>query len=137
IKKYLTMTNIEEIIYSVDRPNINMKVEMLNDQIEKRERLLQLVQYLQKPGIIYFSSKRMAEETANELIREGIKGVAAYHGGMEQEQRILIQQQFLYGQLQIVCATSAFGMGINKNDIRFIIHYHLPGQIESYLQEIG
>lgn len=137
IKKYLTMTNLQEFNYSVDRPNISMTVEKLGNQLEKRERLLQLVQYLQKPGIIYFSSKRMAEETANELIREGIKGVAAYHGGMEQEQRILIQQQFLYGQLQIICATSAFGMGINKNDIRFIIHYHMPGQIESYLQEIG
>ena len=61
----------------------------------------------------------------------------AYHGGMEQEQRILIQQQFIYGQLDIICATSAFGMGINKENIRFIIHYHLPLQIESYLQEIG
>ena len=68
---------------------------------------------------------------------KGIEGVAAYHGGMEQEQRILIQQQFLFGQLNIICATSAFGMGINKDNIRFIIHFHLPNQIESYLQEIG
>ena len=92
---------------------------------------------LTKPGIVYFSSKRLAEETADYLRSQGIEGVAAYHGGMEQEQRILIQQQFLFGQLNIICATSAFGMGINKENIRFVIHYHLPNQIESYLQEIG
>ena len=52
-------------------------------------------------------------------------------------QEYLIQQQFLYGQLDIICATSAFGMGINKDNIRFVIHYHMPQQMESYLQEIG
>src|SRR6185437_11113716 len=77
------------------------------------------------------------DETADYLSEKGINGVAAYHSGMEQEQRILIQQQFLHGQLNIICATSAFGMGINKENIRFIIHFHMPGQIESYIQEIG
>jgi ATP-dependent DNA helicase RecQ len=72
------------------------------------------------------------------LLKEnGIRKVMAYHGGMDQEQRVLIQQQFIQGQLDIICATSAFGMGVNKDNIRFIIHYHMPMQIESYLQEIG
>ena len=61
----------------------------------------------------------------------------AYHGGMDQESRILIQQQFLHNQLDIICATSAFGMGINKENIRFVIHFHMPQNMESYLQEIG
>lgn len=65
------------------------------------------------------------------------KKVGVYHGGMEQDERILIQQQFLFNELEIICATSAFGMGINKNDIRFVVHFHPPGQMESYLQEIG
>ena len=79
----------------------------------------------------------MAEQAAQLLKIKGLEKVAAYHGGMDQESRILIQQQFLMNQLEVICATSAFGMGINKENIRFVIHFHMPGQIESYLQEIG
>ncbi len=127
----------EEIVHSVDRPNITITVEKVVNSSRKLERLSELVKALKGPGIIYFSSKRLAEQTAAFLHEQGIKKVMAYHGGMEQEQRILIQQQFLYGQLDVICATSAFGMGINKENIRFIIHYHMPLQMESYLQEIG
>ncbi|MBR8646079.1 hypothetical protein KEH51_25865 [[Brevibacterium] frigoritolerans] len=67
----------------------------------------------------------------------GIDSVNYYHGGMEQEQRMLIQQQFISGQLKIICATSAFGMGVNKSDVRYVIHYHIPSTMEAYLQEIG
>jgi ATP-dependent DNA helicase RecQ len=74
---------------------------------------------------------------ASLLAEKGITRAMAYHGGLDQEQRILIQQQFIHGQLDIICATSAFGMGVNKENIRFIIHYHMPMQMESYLQEIG
>ncbi|MBS4199535.1 ATP-dependent DNA helicase RecQ [Bacillus sp. FJAT-49732] len=137
IKQYLHLYKPKEFIYSVDRPNISLVVEKLENHLEKKQRLVELISFLKKPGVIYFSSKRLAEETADFLRQNGFHDTAAYHGGMEQEQRILIQQQFLYGQMNIICATSAFGMGINKNNIRFIIHYHVPGQIESYLQEIG
>ncbi len=137
IVKHLHLTNYEQFIYTVDRPNISMTVEEVETYEMKKERLVELVQILQKPGIIYFSSKRLAEEMVHFLREEGVRNVAAYHGGMEQEQRILIQQQFLYDQLDVVCATSAFGMGINKANIRYVIHFHLPSQLESYLQEIG
>src|SRR5690625_4135723 len=63
--------------------------------------------------------------------------IAFYHGGMEQIDRISIQQQFMNDQLDVICCTSAFGMGINKLDIRIVVHYHVPSQIESYIQEIG
>ena len=66
-----------------------------------------------------------------------MNSVAYYHGGMEQDQRMLIQQQFISGQLRIICATSAFGMGVNKSDVQFVIHFHLPSTMESYVQEIG
>ncbi len=79
----------------------------------------------------------MAEQASDYLQNKGISRVMAYHGGMDQESRILIQQQFLHNQLDIICATSAFGMGINKENIRFVIHFHMPQQMESYLQEIG
>ncbi|MDP4162917.1 MAG: ATP-dependent DNA helicase RecQ [Bacillota bacterium] len=133
----LCIDEIIKIEESVDRKNIALNVEVLNDFSEKTNRMLELVKQLQKPGIIYFSSKKVADQTAALLAENRIGRVMAYHGGMDQEQRILVQQQFLNGQLDIVCATSAFGMGINKEDIRFVIHYHMPMQLESYLQEIG
>jgi ATP-dependent DNA helicase RecQ len=137
ILKYLHLQDAKQWIFSVDRANIAMSVQYCESQKEKLLLLLDIARKIQKPGIIYFSSKKAAEETAFWLEKEGIEKVGVYHGGMEQEERILIQQQFLFNQLHIICATSAFGMGINKNDIRFVIHFHPPGQMESYLQEIG
>ncbi|RDI42955.1 RecQ family ATP-dependent DNA helicase [Falsibacillus pallidus] len=124
-------------VFSVDRPNIGLIVQKVPSFQEKTNRLLQLVHDLQGPGIIYFSSKKIADETAMLIRQENNERVAAYHGGLDQEQRILIQQQFLYGQLDIICATSAFGMGINKENVRYVIHFHMPPTLESYLQEIG
>ncbi len=124
-------------IYSVDRPNISLVVEKLDSFSDKRERILSYVKKLKNPGVIYFSSKKMTEEMASFLQSNGVNSVAYYHGGMEQEDRILIQQQFLSDQINIICATSAFGMGINKENIRFVLHYHMPSNLESYLQEIG
>ncbi|MGG0716658.1 RecQ family ATP-dependent DNA helicase [Robertmurraya massiliosenegalensis] len=137
IVKALHLHSWEEHIFSVDRPNIAIKVEEVKAPEEKEQRLLDLVSSMQGPGIIYFSSRKRAEAIVERLKSEGIARVMAYHGGMDQESRILIQQQFIHGQLEIICATSAFGMGVNKEDIRFVIHYHMPLQIESYLQEIG
>ncbi|KAB2338357.1 RecQ family ATP-dependent DNA helicase [Cytobacillus depressus] len=133
----LSLDNWKEFIYSVDRPNISLSVEAVDSFPEKTERLIELVNKLEGPGIIYFSSKKMSEQMASLLRERGVQDIAAYHGGMEQESRILIQQQFIQGQLNIICATSAFGMGINKENIRYIIHFHMPLQLESYLQEIG
>jgi ATP-dependent DNA helicase RecQ len=137
IKKILQMRDCEEIVHSADRPNISLAIKKVSSYQEKMETLLDVVSSFEQPGIIYFSSKKMAEETAEWLKQKGMHKTAYYHGGMEQEQRILIQQQFLHGQLDIICATSAFGMGVNKADIRFVIHFHLPSSAEAYLQEIG
>ncbi|MDQ0213728.1 ATP-dependent DNA helicase RecQ [Oikeobacillus pervagus] len=137
ILHYLELDKVKEWIYTVDRPNIALSIEKMTSQKEKLSKLLHYVQRLEKPGIIYFSSKKIAEEITNYLMENGVSNVATYHADIEQEERILIQQQFLYGELDIICATSAFGMGINKENIRFILHYHLPSQLESYVQEIG
>jgi ATP-dependent DNA helicase RecQ len=136
IVRLLELDTVDEWLFSVDRPNIAITVEELDHFEAKTERLIHLVSNLKKPGIVYFTSKKMAEEMAALLKQKDIQA-DAYHGGMEQEQRLLIQQQFLYGQLDVICATSAFGMGINKPDIRFVIHFHMPQQMESYIQEIG
>lgn len=137
IKRSLNLEEVEEIIYSVDRSNIAINIEELIHTQEKMEKLLAHIQVLDGQGIVYFSSKKLAEQTATFLKERASKRIMAYHGGMSQEDRILVQQQFQTGQLDVICATSAFGMGINKVDIRFVIHFHMPTQLESYLQEIG
>ncbi|TXC93321.1 ATP-dependent DNA helicase RecQ [Metabacillus litoralis] len=126
-----------EYIYSINRSNISLSVEKLSTMNEKITRIVELVQNLKGPGVIYCSSRLWTEKLAQILMDSGVGDVGYYHGGMDQEQRILIQQQFLYNQLKIVCCTNAFGMGVNKQNIRYVIHFHFPSQIESYMQEIG
>jgi ATP-dependent DNA helicase RecQ len=137
IQKYLRMQSTVLHINSVDRPNIALKVERFERNLEKRERLLELVGQLRSPGIVYFSSRTKAEEVCTFLQENNVERAAFYHAGLTQEQRILIQQQFLMDQLDVICCTSAFGMGINKTNVRYVIHYHQPTQLESYVQEIG
>lgn len=136
IKFHLQIADAKEFIFSIDRPNIALVVEKLSVQAEKQERLFELVKHLQGPGIIYFSSKKMADHYAERFQKKGMR-VASYHSEIDQEQRILLQQQFLYGELDLICATSAFGMGVNKEDVRYCIHFHPPVDLESYFQEIG
>ncbi|MFC0271566.1 RecQ family ATP-dependent DNA helicase [Metabacillus herbersteinensis] len=130
-------TSSKEYISSIDRPNIAISIEKVEFIDEKVDRVLQLASTLKGPGLIYCSSRKWTEKLVHILQKKGVQDVAFYHGGMEQEQRILIQQQFLYEQLKIVCCTNAFGMGVDKSNIRFVIHFHFPSQIESYVQEIG
>ncbi|MCM3766529.1 ATP-dependent DNA helicase RecQ [Neobacillus niacini] len=133
----LGLSNVTKVESSVDRPNIAICIEELADYHEKEARILDLVQQLEKPGVIYFTSKKAAEQMAALLVEKEICQAGYYHGGMDPSTRVLIQEQFIHNQLEVICATSAFGMGINKENIRFVIHYHMPMQIESYLQEIG
>lgn len=137
IAEKLHLEDWNEVVYSVDRPTISLAVEFATTFQDKLDRTVELVKYLRGPGIIYFSSKKVAEQTAALMREKGIKNAMAYHGGLDSESRVLIQQQFINGQLDVVCATSAFGMGINKENVRYVIHFHMPMQIESYLQEIG
>ncbi|RXJ03902.1 ATP-dependent DNA helicase RecQ [Anaerobacillus alkaliphilus] len=134
----LALKNYQTHIYSIDRPNIAMVVSKVSNNLpEKLEELVTLVRNLQGPGIIYVSTRKWAEDISTILLNKGIKRVAPYHGGMSNEDRLLIQQQFINDELQLICCTSAFGMGVNKPNIRFVIHFHYPTQLESYLQEIG
>ncbi|WP_042355235.1 RecQ family ATP-dependent DNA helicase [Bacillus rubiinfantis] len=133
----LGLVRVTKVEATVNRPNIGFYVEKLADYHYKEQRVIELVSKLEKPGIIYFSSKKAAEHMANLLVEAQICQASAYHGGLEQDTRILIQQQFIHNQLDVICATSAFGMGVNKENVRFVIHYHMPMQMESYLQEIG
>ncbi|WP_249871891.1 RecQ family ATP-dependent DNA helicase [Oceanobacillus saliphilus] len=130
--------NMHKRIYPMDRENIAFCMEEVTDDVEKNERIIQLFKQFKIPALIYFTSRAVAEKTA-EILSTHLpeNNIAFYHGGMEQLDRISIQQQFMNGQLDIICCTSAFGMGINKSNIRLIVHYHLPLQLESYIQEVG
>ncbi len=133
----LGITDVAQVVSTVDRPNISIFVEMMSTYEEKLEKLCSLITQFSGSGIIYFSSKKGTESVCEYLQSRGLNSVAYYHGGMEQDQRMLIQQQFISGQLRVICATSAFGMGVNKSDVQFVIHFHLPSTMESYVQEIG
>lgn len=136
-KLQLNQGKYTEWVYSVDRPNIALSTIFFENQKEKEQQLIETVKQQQKPGIIYFSSKKKADEISALLATELHLKVASYHGDVSTTDRMKLQQQFLHDEIEVICATSAFGMGINKGNIRFVLHYHLPSNIEAYLQEIG
>lgn len=121
----------------VDRPNIFLHNEQLPDENTKRQRLKTFVQTIKGPGIVYFTSRKLATSMAEWLSTETKLNVVAYHAGMDAISRYRVQQQFMQGDIDVIAATSAFGMGIDKEDVRFVIHYHLSNDLASYLQEIG
>lgn len=125
-------------IFPMDRENIAFNVcEVENDQ-EKLTEIVHILSDHHVPTLIYFSSRRATEgisQTLSTMLPE--KRISFYHGGMDRHDRISIQQQFMNDQLDIICCTNAFGMGIDKDNIRLVIHYHFPAQLESYIQEVG
>ncbi|KRN29440.1 ATP-dependent DNA helicase, RecQ family protein [Lactobacillus selangorensis] len=136
-KLRLSPATTKQIIYSIDRPNIYLATQEVADDAEKQQVLLAFVKHCQKPGIIYFSSRQRSEEIAALLHDKLQLRTAFYHGEVDTQDRFRIQQQFMQGQLDVICATNAFGMGINKANVRFVVHYHPPLSLEAYAQEIG
>ncbi len=137
IEVQLSLKKPKIFISSFDRPNLSLDVRSdRGDEIRKRE-LFQIVQSRrQSSGIIYCSTRKTTEELAFKFKEAGFP-CGSYHAGMSLKDRNKIQDQFLSGHLPLVCATIAFGMGIDKPDIRYVIHYNLPRNMESYYQEIG
>lgn len=142
VKKDIVQTlkrpNIIKHIHPIDRTNIAFTVKKVSNDNEKIEAIIKLLHQRRIPTIIYFSSRVKTEEIADSLTRKlPHHRIAFYHGGMDQNDRVIVQQQFMNDQLDVICCTSAFGMGIDKSNIRLVIHYHMANQIESYIQEIG
>lgn len=138
IVNHFSQIEFTKHIYPIDRDNISLIVEQLESRSEKDDYLVHLFERWSVPTIIYFTSRKESERVAR-LLSETFShlSVSYYHGELETGERILIQEQFLENQIDIICATSAFGMGIDKDNIRLIIHYHIPTQLESFIQEIG
>lgn len=118
------------------RPNLNLLVEPVRGQ-DKRRRLVEwMSERPGQPGIVYVTLQKTAEHIAEHLGRNGIQA-EAYHAGLPNDQREAIQKRFMAGQSNCIVATIAFGMGIDKSDIRNVVHFDLPKSIENYSQEIG
>lgn len=128
----LLLDSPKEWLFSMDRPNIALIVEQTADKLAVVRKILS---QQTSSGIIYCATRKQVEFLYHELVSEF--SIGYYHGGLENNQRRMLQQQFLDNQLQFLIATNAFGMGINKADVHLIIHYELPDSLENYLQEIG
>jgi len=137
IVKNLSLNNPEILISSFNRTNLYYEVQ---PKIKKDLTVKSIVKYISghkgKSGIIYTLNRKTTEELADLLVANNIKAVA-YHAGLDQKLRADRQDQFLNEDVQVIVATIAFGMGIDKPDIRFVIHYNIPKSIENYYQETG
>src|SRR5262249_848003 len=161
ISEQLGLTDPSFLVAGVDRPNLALRVVHVSTDKEKPETVKRTtntrgahgsrvrrgatdgegrqggrVRSQGGSGIIYTATRKSVEQLAAKLKMAGLS-VEPYHGGMGELERTRAQDSFMNGRLQAIVATNAFGMGIDKRDIRFVIHYHIPGSIEAYYQEVG
>jgi ATP-dependent DNA helicase RecQ len=133
----LGMSDPKTVVWGFDRPNIWLGVERCPDEQTKHRLLLQRVQDAPKPGIVYVATQNHAEELCRDLREEVNVNAVFYHGGMKKAERDAAQDAFMTDQADVVVATNAFGMGIDKPDVRFVIHYDVSEALDAYYQEVG
>jgi len=137
IIEQLSLRDPRAFVSGFDRPNLSIGVVHTERDREKFARIRQLAdQYANQSGIVYTSTRKSVEQLTQKL-KAARLSVVGYHAGMPDEERVRAQDDFMAGREQMIVATNAFGMGIDKPDIRFVVHFHLPGSIEAYYQEIG
>jgi ATP-dependent DNA helicase RecQ len=125
-----------ELITGFERPNLTLSVERCRGREEKRQALERLVREVGLPGIVYAATRKSVDLWGGILAELGLR-TARYHAGLTDEERTRAQDDFVAGRVDVIVATNAFGMGVDKADIRFVVHAELPGSIEAYYQEVG
>lgn len=136
IIQQLGLTQPQTFVSGFDRPNLSIEVVHTEKEKEKISRIRRLAKNTEGSGIVYASTRKSVEQVGRELKNAGLT-VSTYHAGMSDGVRVKAQDDFMSGRTQMIVATNAFGMGIDKPDIRFVAHYQIPGSIEAYYQEIG
>jgi len=137
VVEQLRLKSPKTFVAGFSRPNLHYSVLSAPSEAQKSKILLDFLQETPGSGIIYCSTRKRCEEVAETAAKSGDRKTCVYHGGMEMEDRRRRQEDFMQGRAQIVAATNAFGMGIDKPDVRFVVHYNIPGSVEAYYQEAG
>ena len=123
-------------IAGFERPNLSFAITRVFNNASRNQRLLELIHQCKGPAIVYAASRKATEQITGLLDREGIEA-RTYHAGLDHDERIATQEAFMSDDVRVIASTNAFGMGIDKPDIRLIVHYQMPGSIEAYYQEAG
>jgi ATP-dependent DNA helicase RecQ len=137
ILKVLELRDPEVFVTGFDRPNLRVDVEPCHSKRDKDLLVVDLIRSGPLPAIVYCATRKSVDRVSEALREAGVRGVERYHGGMGSEARTRVQDDFMAGRVQVVAATNAFGMGIDKEDLRLVVHYEVPRTLEAYYQEIG
>ncbi|MFL5886475.1 MAG: helicase-related protein, partial [Thermoleophilaceae bacterium] len=124
------------LVRGFNRENIWLGVETFRRERDKKEALIERVHETEKPGIVYVATRKRAEEVARELADAGLSA-AAYHAGLRATERAATQEAFMNDHLDVIVATTAFGMGVDKANVRFVFHYEISESVDSLYQELG
>ncbi len=136
IAERLAMRDPRLVVSGFDRPNIHLAARAFGREVDKRDAVLAAVAAAAPPGILYVATRKHAEDLAAALLARGARAVA-YHAGMRAADRDAVQAAFMSGDTPIIVATCAFGMGVNKPDVRFVFHYDVSESLDAYWQEVG
>ena len=136
IARQLGMQEPVEIVTGFERPNLTLSVEPARTRADKIRALDRLLRDPGPPGIVYAATRKNVDLWADHLEERGLHA-GRYHGGLPDDERERVQDAFLAGRLDVIAATNAFGMGVDKADLRFVVHADVPGSLESYYQEVG
>ena len=136
IVRQLNLKDAVELVAGFERPNLTLMVEFCRNRAEKAKSLERILEKVGPPGIVYVATRKNAEAWTDFLRARGLEA-ETYHGGLGDLERRRAQDRFLSGKVPVIAATNAFGMGVDKADIRFVAHADLPGSVEAYYQEVG
>ncbi|MFB6262278.1 MAG: helicase-related protein, partial [Bradymonadaceae bacterium] len=133
----LGMPDAEIVVSGFERPNLYFEVFHARGKDDKLSRLEALIDHHEAESIIvYGATRKQVREVGRGLNARGVRA-GVYHGGMEDEERSELQERWMEGEVPVLVATNAFGMGVDKADVRAVVHYNMPGSVEAYYQEAG